>query len=363
MKTLKILSFIALTGSGFAYADTSVTSFNAGVSSSVNPYTLVSGSSNVTSTDNSSASMSTSAAPAPVVSAPAAPAPVTSSVTSKTIASPTSTITYVQPANQVGQYAAATQPVQFTQTAKGSNAQAALQNATLGATNYGAAPDPTGITPVSSNYLQQIMVNTGQTQTSMQSMQNIDQQLDDYWMKTPTNDQLLNAVSGYGSVSTLQNMESSSKALLTDSTQGATQNNISTGYLNTLMSGASDDSQVDQWGPALKQALSNLTNSQNQMQALHEAVNAPFGGQSQWLSQIQTASTPQLLRVLVMEQALNNYMAYQSLQRQQDQELLAAAQLRMLVEINRQMHKNSNDQYQQLRRIGAAIEESIGAGK
>lgn len=361
----------------YALGDNPYTFFS-GSGSGSNTSTSSSSSSSTTTTNTPSTSMPT---PQPVVTTNApAPAPMTTTVPALTTAPQ-----YVQPASQVGQKGPA--PLNFSQTAKGNTAQPAVNTMAQGLGGYGSPPATTpyttpgtntNTTPPSStpftgglgasetNYLQQIMMNTGTSQTA-------DQQLLNYWTIPPTNDQLMGAVSGYSAVSNLSAQDSTAASLaksalaLPNVTMNAGAagsdplNGIS--YLEYVNSASGNNPVNKVWNYAVNQAVFDIAASQKQMDAMHDAVVAPFGGQANWSAQVQSASAPQLLRMLVVEQAMQNYMMYQSLQRQADQELMQAATLRMLAEVNNSISNANDAQISQLKRVAQAIQDLKGNGK
>jgi hypothetical protein len=86
-------------------------------------------------------------------------------------------------------------------------------------------------------------------------------------------------------------------------------------------------------GQILSQTKPVTPGSDSLMATLQSAVNAPFMTQSQsngsltWLQQLQTASSPQLLRTIAILLAESNQMRYIQLQNQQTMMVLQTAQL------------------------------------
>lgn len=119
----------------------------------------------------------------------------------------------------------------------------------------------------------------------------------------------------------------------------------------------------DYWAPALNQALFDLSVNKPSMDSLKNAVLVPFNSENDnnasvlnWKKQVQQATNPDLLRMIVVQQAINNALLYQILQRENDQTLMQASQLRMLSELNASINRAGRDQTQQLQRVVDAIE-------
>ena len=101
------------------------------------------------------------------------------------------------------------------------------------------------------------------------------------------------------------------------------------------------DNPTDPWVLATNQAILNLAATQTEMGALHTLVNQSLNAQGSSNTLLQM-NTPQLLRMLLIEQATNNAIAYQMLQRQNDQTLMQASNLALLAEQNKLLSDMNN---------------------
>lgn len=385
---------------GVVYAASVVSLPASGNSNGFNPYTVFgAGGTNSSNTDNSNALPASNNA----VNAQSAQS-VNSATSSSTTVTPVSAPAavqsaakppqYVQPAGQVGKFAAPAKKVDFTQTPRvRSNSQTQTPAATglsqspgsitnnslqaSGPAPGGLGPTPSGLPPAMNNsaaLLEQILANTTSINAVTQNMQNIDQQLNTYWTVPLTDQdyQTFQTVSGYSALANLNNSFATNNTIqqnLSSSTNFAsltgnwennpTSLNDSLPYLGSLTQGVVENSETNQlWIPAVNTALYDLSVNQSNMTAIGQAVNAPFGGQSSWSATIQSASTPQLLRTLVIEQAIQNALAYQMLQNQQDQEVMQASELAMLAAIHNDLQNSSAEEIRQEKRIVDAIYNS-----
>ncbi len=84
----------------------------------------------------------------------------------------------------------------------------------------------------------------------------------------------------------------------------------------------SDTIRAAQQGLAALIASSSTSGTSN-LAALQQSINAPFSGN--WMSDVSVATTPQLLRMIAVQEAIQNYIAYQELQRLMETEALQVA--------------------------------------
>jgi hypothetical protein len=76
----------------------------------------------------------------------------------------------------------------------------------------------------------------------------------------------------------------------------------------------------------------SVTAGPSVMTLLNQAVTSPFVGN--WTTDLSNASTPQLLRVIAMQQAIQNYILYQQLNRMSEQEALQVQTLQAVLATN-----------------------------
>ncbi len=294
-------------------------------------------------------------------------------------------IQYVQAASQVGQFSGK------SSTSPPSINTLASQKPNANAQNPGSAfgimseqPSTQGIealltqivtiTGNTANGIPAIATNTESTATNTSNAQASLQKLVDYWTALPQ-DKFLNETLGFGSLLNFnQNSTNASSTLSAYTLQGLLpqlqplkpwtdvaneSSNISINdnfpYLSSLTENLSSSSiSNDLWVPSVTQSLLDLSTNQQNMTDLQKVLLAPFTG-TDWSQQVQSATTPQLLRMLVTEQAVNNALAYQVLQRENDQTLMQASQLRVLNEINNTQERMAQEQIIQEKRIVDAI--------
>ena len=90
-------------------------------------------------------------------------------------------------------------------------------------------------------------------------------------------------------------------------------------------------------------AASTGSTPQSEMSALKTVVAVPFSSTPStttgktWLQGLATASTPELLRTVAIELAVNNYIAYESLRNTQQANLLTAAQAGEVADLTNQV--------------------------
>ncbi len=361
---MKKLVYLLLGLTAVAYADN-------------NPYSFFS--------SGNSGSDATSATTVTAAPTPGTTATTTTSTVANTAPVASPNIQYVQPASQIGNVTTPSTSAMSSSgyNTKGSGSQPALQAFTSGATslpntltnNMSQNSSTLGLGASgggqNAGLLQQIANNT-------QGTQNSNNNLLTYWTQVAPNDPLLGTTSGYSSLSGLTQQETSLTTLQRNlgvlnvpTLQAQSQDEgspnpqkVSIPYLRDLTADTNANSTT--WTAAVNQALLDLSASTNAMQNMHQAVMAPFGGQANWLSQVQTASSPQLLRMLVVQQAMQNYMNYVALQRQQDQELMQAATLQLLAQLQDTMNQNTNtlvDQDQELRKSIQILSGKLDNGK
>jgi len=342
-----------------------------------NPYSFFSGNSGTATTANSAASSTNtnknkaSASKQTTVNMPASQSP---------------NIQYVQPASQVGQFNTnSSTQANFKSTAKGSGAQPALQSLSSGPSSLGTAyqqdnpsipsniPDMT----VTNNYLKVIADSTNAMNQNTNDTNTDLNLLSQYWTQDLSSSPFVSQTAGYDAVKELNSMNSvinDKKTKLPPESLPDLTGNFSPDakgnypsvtsaipYLSELTRDATANTvQYGYWGPSVQNTLFDLSTSRPEIESLHQATLVPFGGQSDWQSQVQSASTPQLLRALVVEQAIQNELLYQNLKMQQDQALMQASELRMLRETLQSIKMSNTEQASSQRRLVRAIEESSG---
>ena len=259
---------------------------------------------------------------------------------------------YVQAANQVGTTQAyQPQPVQFSQTNYVNQPDNPSKNSTKPLLSGGLATAATsGATntdfTATNNILQTIANNTGSGNGTVAGNS---ASLLDYFTQSYQGDSFIPQVSGYEHLNTALSdsaLASTFKEKLNNpvdlTPSSASETSIEIPFLKTLNSGHNQNAaSTAYWLPATDNAVANLTLSQTTMKALNESVQAP--ADTNWISNVQTASTPQLLRTLVIEQAVQNKLLYQALMQQRDQELMQASELSMLQELINTNTKTIND--------------------
>ena len=316
--------------------------------------------SSMQNTDNINAEMPQSQ-PAPAA-APAVPTQNTTTTSPVILYSKPTAL--VQPAGNVGQFNAAAPTANSTYSYV--NPQSNINNSSANTAHLipGLLPansGTAGTTPSSPNQLIPILkainqnVETGNQQIAMHYSQD---QLPNLNFQ-PTTSDFVSVQSGFSALSNLYSSQSSFSTLwlsdaqkgegkTEDSTEGPNSFDVS-GYSSWASASQYGQSQGSQpWSPIVSYSMNSLndlyysaqgSSTPSPMAMLNTSVMTPFSSNA-WMQQVEVATTPQLLRTIVLQNAVRNYMLYQMLRRQSEQEMLQATEVRLLYDMDTHVNKN-----------------------
>lgn len=365
---------------------------------------------------NVSSSGSGSASPAAVAepSAPAIVAPANNGSSAAASSSPT--IQYstpaplVQPASQVGQFnnSTASKPAPYVFV----NSQNNINNASKSPPTFtpGLLPANSALPPVPSS-------GTGPEGSSLlqvaksidQGVNSIDQQIANQLTAAqnakanyePTSDNFVPVDSGFSALNTLYSTQINAETLWTNEVTDAFRrqqtalkdkssmrsgglsytsitfapapNFFDLSFYASGLYGNESGLSSNPITPALSYSLQSLRelygsgSETPQMAMLENAVLTPLNSDGKWLKQLQHASTPQLLRTIALQNAIKNYLLYQSLRRQSEQELIEMAQLNVLASMHNDttqgLNKMDNDLLRSQQQTNSLLSQLVKASK